>query len=144
MAEGDKSNVAQTSLFRQKLRRRPDIHSVNLGTQGGMEVGAAQGQQEFRSSGQGGNQHRSVLCFFEDERFVERNDIRNQIDSWFNDSLPGLQTFRAESRQIAKRFVSAVAGGDQIPAMFGTSFADMPGCPLFRPAGRKQHAGVEK
>jgi hypothetical protein len=109
-----------------------------------MEVGAIQGQQVIRSSSQGGNQYRSILRFFEDERFVERNDIRNQIDSWFNDSLPGLKTFRAKSRQIAKRFVSAISGSDQIPAIFGTSFADMPGCPLFRPAGREQHAGVEK
>lgn len=90
-----------------------------------MEVGAVQGQQEFRVCRQSGNQDRPVLRLFEGEGFVEGDDIGNELNSRFNVFVPCTQPLRAKSREIAKRFVPAVARGDQAPAMRGRAFADM-------------------
>lgn len=52
--------------------------------------------------------------------------LGNELDPRFNGFVPCTQPLRAESREIAKRFVAAIARGDQVPPVIGSAIADLP------------------
>lgn len=106
------------ALLNQEIRRGPDPHPVNFPPQRSVKIGPVQRQQDCGLGSEGGDDHRAVLGFGENQgSFSHGQGIRDELEDRLDFGFPRGCRIWADFGEVAEGFLEAVARGEQGPTL---------------------------
>ncbi len=111
-------NQARFPLLNQEIRRGPDPHPVNFPPQRPVKIRPVQRQQDGGLGGEGGDDHRAVLGFWENQgSFSHGQGIRDELENGLDFGFPCSGGGRADFGEVAEGFLEAIPRGEQGPPL---------------------------